>query len=167
MILIVLQFWLANQSGTRDSGFELVPAAALVLAVAADLAYRMNTVVRVTAEDLAIEPPLVMRKVVQRQRVGGVALRGVFSYVGSTMYAVIYDDHGRSIATLPQGIWDEEDLRRLQAALGTKDRAIRYVSAAELGTEFPGALTVVRYAGWALAAAVVVLIFVGASIEHR
>lgn len=167
VIYVALQFWLAGQSGGRDSAYELLPIGLLVLAVVADVAYRMGTVVRVTANYVSIEPPLIGHKVVPRQHVRGVALRGVFSYPGASVYAVIYDDHNRSIATLPEGIWDEDGLRRLQASLGVNDHAMRYVSAAELSREFPGALTISRYAGWVLAFVVTALMFVGVGLQNR
>ena len=167
VIYVALQFWLAGQSGGRDSAYELLPIGLLVLAVVADVAYRMGTVVRVTANYVSIEPPLIGHKVVPRQHVRGVALRGVFSYPGARVYAVIYDDHNRSIATLPEGIWDEDGLRRLQASLGVNDHAMRYVSAAELSREFPGALTISRYAGWVLAFVVTALTFVGVGLQNR
>jgi hypothetical protein len=167
VIYVALQFWLAGQSGGRDSAYELLPIGLLVLAVVADVAYRMGTVVQVTANYVSIEPPLIGHKVVPRQHVRGVALRGVFSYPGARVYAVIYDDHNRSIATLPEGIWDEDGLRRLQASLGVNDHAMRYVSAAELSREFPGALTISRYAGWVLAFVVTALTFVGVGLQNR
>jgi hypothetical protein len=167
VIYVALQFWLAGQSGGRDSAYELLPIGVLVLAVVVDVGYRMGTVVRVTADHVSIEPPLMLHKVVARQHVRGVALRGVFSYAGASVYAVIYDDHNRSIATLPEGIWDEDGLRRLQVSLGEKDHATRYVSAAELSREFPGALTISRYAGWVLAFVVIALSFVGVALQGR
>jgi hypothetical protein len=167
VIYVALQFWLAGQSGGRDSAYELLPIGLLVLALVADVAFRMGTVVRVTANHVSIEPPLIGHKVVSRQHVRGVALRGVFSNLGARVYAVIYDDHNRSIATLPEEIWDEDALRRLQASLGVDNHAMRYVTASELSREFPGALTISRYAGWVLAFVVTALIFVGVGLQNR
>ena len=164
---MALQFWLADQLGGRDSVYELLPIGVLVLAVVADIGYRMGTIVRVTADQVFIERPLIRHKVVARPRVRGVALRGVFSYPGARVYAVIYDDRDRSIVTLPEGIWDDDDLRQLQASLGAKDHAIRYVSAAELSREFPGVLTFSRYAGWVLAVVVIALVFIGVALQSR
>ena len=167
VIYVALQFWLAGQSGGHDSAYELLPIGVFVLAVLGDVAYRMGTVVRVTADHVSIEPPLIPHKVVPRQHVRGVAVRDVFSYGRSTVYAIIYDDHNRSIATLPEGIWDEDGLRRLQVSLGAKDHATQYVSASELSREFPGALTTSRYAGWVLAFVVIALSFVGVALQGR
>src|ERR1700694_1342275 len=135
LVYVAIQFWLASQAGGKDSAWELLPIGVLVVAVAADIAYRMSTVVRLTPSHLEVGPPFVLRKVVPRSAIRGVALRGVFSRLGTRVYAVIYDEQDRCIATLPEGIWDEGELRRLQTLLGSTDRSIRYVSAADLSRE--------------------------------
>jgi hypothetical protein len=167
LIYVALQFWLAGQSGGKDSAWELLPIGVFVAAIAADIAIRMSTVVRLTPSDLEVGPWWLPHKVVPRKSVRGVALRGVFSRLGTTLYAVIYDEQNRSVATLPEGIWDEGELKRLQVLLPSKDRATHYVSAADLSREFPGALTIVRYAGWVLAIVVIALVFVGVALERQ
>ncbi len=158
-----LQFWLAGQVGGRDSVFGSLALGLIVFVVVADIGYRMSTVIRVTPVRVVIEAMRFLRRDVPRANVAGVALRGIPSYTGAKLYAVIFDDHHRSVATLPEGIWDE-DLRRLQAALGAKNDSIKYATSGELAAEFPGALSVERYLGWGLALVVIALIFVGAAV---
>jgi hypothetical protein len=165
VLLVAFQFWLARQPGGRDSLFEALPLGVLLLAVAGDLLYRMNSVVRISPERVVVVRPLLPSKVAPRDHVRGLALRGVYSFPGSRLYAVVYDDNNRCIATLPEGLWDDRDLRHLQTMLGPKDHAIKYVTSNQLRTEFPGALTAARYAGWVLAVTIVILIFVGVSLR--
>lgn len=56
-------------------------------------------------------------------------------------------------------------MRRLQDVFGTTDRSIKYTTSEGLSQEFPGALVLSRYYGWALAVLVVVLIFVGVGLQ--
>jgi len=139
----------------------------LVLAIAGDVVYRVSTVVRITPEHLEIRTLPILRKVVPRSAIRGVALRGVLSYTGARRYAVIFGEGNRNIATLPEGIWDEDDLRRLQSLLGPTDHSIRYVSSAELSKEFPGTQIIAPYGGWLIAIIVVALIFISAALERR
>ena len=159
-----LQFWLAGQVGGRDSVFGSLALGLIVFVVVVDIGYRMSTVIRVTPVRVVIEAMRFLRRDVPRANVAGVALRGIPSYTGAKLYAVIFDDHHRSVATLPEGIWDEDDLRRLQAALGAKNDSIQYATSGELAAAFPGALSVERYLGWGLALVVIALIFVGAAV---
>jgi hypothetical protein len=165
IVVIAIQFWLGGPVSGKDA-FGFLALGLMVVVVAADVVYRMSTVVRITAEHVLIETMRFVRKDVPRATVGGVALRGVLSYRSIQLYAVIYDRQHRCITTLPEGIWDEEDVRRLQAVLGAKDPLIKYVSSGELSSEFPGALTVERYIGWGLAVVVVALIFVAAALSR-
>jgi hypothetical protein len=137
-----------------------------VLVIAGDIVYRMSTVVRILPGHVVIEVMRVLRRDMPRASVGGVALRGVVSYIGTRLYAVMYDRHHRCITTLPEGIWDEGDLRRLQDELGAKEHSIKFVNSGELSTEFPGALSLERYLGWGLAVVVIALIFVAAGMSR-
>ncbi len=169
IVVIAIQFWLGGPVTGRDSGFGFLALGLMVIVFAADIVYRMSTVVRILPAHVVIEVMRFVRRDVPRASVAGVALRGVVSYIsylGTQLYAVIYDRHHRCITTLPEGIWDEEDLRRLQAALGAEDHLIKFVSSSELSTEFPGALSLERYLGWGLAVVVIALILV-ASTQSR
>jgi len=167
LILVGAQLWLGAQSGGRDSVWEALPIGVVVLALVVDVAIRMNTVIRITPNDIAIQAPVILHKLVPRRDVGGLALRGVYSYPGAQIYGVLYDHNNRCLATLPEGVWDDSDLHRLQSAVYSPSQPIRYGTSAELGREFPGALTWARYAGWALAVLVVALILVGVALQGR
>ncbi len=167
LVYLAVQLWLAGQSGAKDSPWDLLPISVLVLAIAGDVVYRVSTVVRITPEHLEIRTLPILRKVVPRSAIRGVALRGVLSYTGARRYAVIFGEGNRNIATLPEGIWDEDDLRRLQSLLGPTDHSIRYVSSAELSKEFPGTQIIAPYGGWLIAIIVVALIFISAALERR
>ncbi len=147
--------------------WEALPTGVLVLALVIDVAIRMNTVIRISPSDIVIQASLSLQKLVPRKDVGGVALRGVYSYPGTRMYAILYDHNNRCLATLPEGVWDDGDLYRLQSAVHSPSQSIRYVTSAELSREFPGALSSARYAGWALALLVVALIFVGVPLQGK
>jgi hypothetical protein len=163
---VAFQFLLAAQIGGKDSVWELLPLGAIAVVIAGDAMYRMFSVVRVTPDRVEVGPP-ILRRVVSRHRVKGVALRSVSSYFGARVYAVVYGDGGRSIATLPEQTWEEADLRHLGNVLAGHTGPSRTVTADELRTEFPGALVVSRYLGWTLAFVVVVLIFLGVALQGR
>lgn len=166
IVAVLLQFYLAGQSGGKDSPLEAIPILMLVGAVVADFTYRMTTVVVVTMEQVTIRSWLTFPHVVPRSQIGGVALRRVYSYpIGSRSYAVIVGDGGRSIATLPEGIWKDDDIRSLQVALGSKDHSYRQVTSDEYKREFPGAVH--TYWGWIFAALVMVVMFAGIYLQSR
>jgi hypothetical protein len=162
------QFWLAGFSGGKHSGeiFGFLAIALILLVGAADLVYRMTTVIRITREQLEIEAVGFMRRAWPRASVAGVVFLGSVSYMGTRLYAVIYDRHHRCLAALPEGIWDEDDLHRLQTVLATDGRSAKHLSSGELGSEFPGALRLERYVGWGLAVVVIGLIFVAAAMNQ-
>jgi hypothetical protein len=164
IVSIGLQFWLAGLVGGRDSGLGVLALALILFAVIADVTFRMSTVIRVSPTHVVIETMRLLRREVPRARVGGMALRGIPSWVGARLYAILYDQQQRCIATLPEGIWDENDLDRLLKVFGAKDQSIKYVTSGELAAEFPGALSVQRGLGWGLAVLVIALMFLGAAL---
>ena len=162
---ILLQFWLASQSGGKDSPAEALPILILVLAVVADFTYRMTTVLELSPEQLAIRTWVTPRRLVPRSLIRGVALRRFYSYPYSQSFAVVYGDDGRRFATLPERIWEDDDVHRLQAALGSHDHSYRDVTRDEYKREFPGALN--NYLGWLVALGVMAAIFVGIALQNR
>ena len=165
---LAVQFWLGGQGQAKDSPWELLLVGVIVMALAGDITYQMSRVVRLGPSQLEISRPLFPPRVIRRSLIHGLAFRGVVSYLGPTrLYTVVYDDRHRAIVTLPQAIFDEAALLRLQRALGFHDTTIRYVNTGELQAEFPGALRPARYLGWFLAILVMGMIFVGVAITNR
>lgn len=70
VLLALFQFWVAGQSGGRDSAWELLPIGAFVVALAADILIRMGTVVRLTPTTLQVEPPVFLHREISRESVG-------------------------------------------------------------------------------------------------
>jgi hypothetical protein len=79
--------------------------------------------------------------------------------------AIIVGRDGKSIATLSDVRWDESSVNRLRSALGSLDRDYREISYVEYGNEFPSVTH--DNLGWALAFAVIVLVFVGVYLQGR
>jgi hypothetical protein len=167
LLLVLFQFWAAGQSGGRGGPVDVLLALILIFAVVADYAYRMTTVLRLTPEALAISSGLARTRQVPRSQIRGVALRRFASYPFRTTFgvAVVYGESGRRFATMPESIWEDDDVHRLQTSLGSTDSSYREVTRDEFKSEFPGSLR--NYWGWVLAAIVVVVIFVGATIKNR
>jgi hypothetical protein len=165
IVLIVLQFWLASHTGVKDTQLEVLPLLVLVLAIVADYIYRMTTAVKVESEQLSIHSFLTSPHVIPRSEIRGVALRRVSSYRSSQSFAVIIGENGRSLATLPEAIWEEDDLRQLQAEVGSKDHSYRQVTRDEYRREFPGATR--SYLGWILALVVLIMIFAAAYFQTK
>jgi hypothetical protein len=97
---------------------------------------------------------LSYRRFVLRRRfpidmVGGLALRRVslawnYNARGPTPCAVVYGEDRRALFSLSAALWSDHDLRLLHKAIGG-DSSTEPMTAAELQSEFPGALP-----GWAV-----------------
>ncbi len=167
VLLALFQFWAAGQSGGRDGPVDIVILLILVFAVVVGDVFRMTTVIRLTPEMMAIGSWLTPKRLVPRSDIRGVALRRYTSYPSRASFgvAVVYGESGRRFATLPESVWDDADLYRLQAALGSNNHVYREVTRDEYQREFPGALR--NYWGWLLAGVVLVVIFSEAVIQTR
>lgn len=91
----------------------------------------------------------VLRRSFPIDRVGGLALRRLsllwnYNARGPTPQAVVYGKDRRALFSLSAALWSDHDLRLLQKAIGG-DSSTKPMTAAELQSEFPGALP-----GWAV-----------------
>jgi hypothetical protein len=155
--LVLIQFWLAGPSSPRDKAFDFIVIVTAVTIVAADWVYRMSTVIQLTDDALIVQTMLVRRFAIPRSRIQGIALRSVYVYPSSRSYV----DRGARIVVLPEGILEDADIHRLQAALGSRDHSYRQVTSEEFRKEF-GKDFFSPYIGWIIALVMMVLIFVAA-----
>jgi hypothetical protein len=159
--LVLIQFWLAGPSSPRDKAFDFIVIVTAVTIVAADWVYRMSTVIQLTDDALIVQTMLVRRFAIPRSRIQGIALRSVYVYPSSRSYVVVYGDRGARIVVLPEGILEDADIHRLQAAFGSRDHSYRQVTSEEFRKEF-GKDFFSPYIGWIIALVMMVLIFVAA-----
>jgi len=160
--LVLIQFWLAGSSTPRDKVFDYIVLVIALAIVVADWIYRISTVLQLTDDALIVQTMLVRRLAIPRRQIHGIALRSVYTYPSSRSYAVVYGDHGAKIVTLPEGIWKDADIHRLQAAFGSRDHSYRQVTSEEFKREF-GSDFFSPYVGWIIAIGMLVLIFIAAS----
>jgi hypothetical protein len=165
ILYVVGLFWLGGAGGGKDSLWEALPLGFLGIYLMADLVYRMSLVIHVDSTSLEIRSILRRPRVVARSEVRGVALRRVSRYLSSWSVAIIVGRNDRSFATLSEIEWDETNVNRLRGAIGSLDRTYREVSYVDYRNQFPGATH--DNFGWAMAFAVIVLVFVGVYFQTR
>jgi hypothetical protein len=160
--LVLIQFWLAGPSSPRDKAFDYIVLVIALTIVVADWIYRISTVLQLTDDALIVQTMLVRRLAIPRERIRGIALRSIYTYPWSRSYAIVYGDRGTKIVALPEGIWEDADIHRLQAAFGSRDHWYQQVTSKEFRREF-GNDFFSPYIGWIIALVMLVFIFIAAS----
>jgi hypothetical protein len=157
--LVLIQFWLAGPSSSpSDKAFDYIVIIIALTIVVADWFYRMSTVLQLTDDALIVQTMLVRRFAIPRKRIHGIALRSVYTYPSSRSYVIVYGDRGTKIVALPEGIWEDADIHRLEVAFGSRDHSYRQVTSKEFRREF-GSDFFSPYIGWIIALVMLVLIF--------
>jgi hypothetical protein len=169
VFVVGYNFWAASQIGGKGLGiFDIATFVAIAVLALADHLYRISTVIEVTRDQLTIRSIFGRSHAVPRSALGGIALRTLiprYSMGSAKSLALIFDRHDRTIATLPEAIWTDEDIRRLHAALGLRRGHYVPIAAEDLKHQHPGANR--DYWTWIFGSVLLVVIAGGSYLASR